>query len=179
MVYGILRMINFAHGEIFMGGAFAGYFAAVALASSGALSNVVSGLIAIGVMILVAMAVVSRPRDAASSGSPTGRCATPRRLVPLISAIGASLFLQYTVRGFFGSGIYAYPSVPFLEATAPIPLLNLRWVDVLVILTAFTMMGGLYLFVMRSRIGHRHPGRLRGQGHLRPDGHRRRTARSS
>ena len=32
MVYGILRMINFAHGEIFMGGAFAGYFAAVALA---------------------------------------------------------------------------------------------------------------------------------------------------
>src|SRR5690349_1213074 len=32
MVYGILRMINFAHGEIFMAGAFGGYFAAVALA---------------------------------------------------------------------------------------------------------------------------------------------------
>ena len=57
MVYGILRMINFAHGEIFMGGAFGGYFAAVALAQAGALSNVLSSLVAIGVMILVAMAV--------------------------------------------------------------------------------------------------------------------------
>ena len=152
MVYGILRMINFAHGEIFMGGAFGGYFAAVALASTGALSNVVSGLIAIGIMILVAMAVsVGLAMGVERIAYRPLRNAPP--LVPLISAIGASLFLQYTARGFFGSGIYAYPSVPFLEATAPIPLLNLRWVDVLVILTAFTMMGGLYLFVMRSRVG--------------------------
>jgi branched-chain amino acid transport system permease protein len=74
-------------------------------------------------------------------------------LVPLISAIGASLFLQYTFRGFFGSGIYAYPNVPFLDATAPIPLLNMRWVDVLVVVAAFSMMGGLYLLVMRSKVG--------------------------
>ena len=38
MVYGILRMINFAHGEIFMVGAFAGYFAAVGLADVGFLN---------------------------------------------------------------------------------------------------------------------------------------------
>ena len=153
MVYGILRMINFAHGEIFMGGAFGGYFAAVALAQAGALSdNVISSLLAIGVMILVAMAVsvglamgVERVAYRPLRNAPT--------LVPLISAIGASLFLQYTARGFFGSGIYAYPSVPFLDKTAPIPLLNMRWVDVLVVVTAFTMMGGLYLFVMRSKVG--------------------------
>jgi len=152
MVYGILRMINFAHGEIFMGGAFGGYFAAVALAQAGALSNVVSSLIAIAIMILVAMAVsvglamgVERVAYRPLRNAPT--------LVPLISAIGASLFLQYTARGLFGSGIYAYPSVPFLDETAPIPLLNMRWVDVLVVATAFTMMGGLYLFVMRSRVG--------------------------
>ena len=153
MVYGILRMINFAHGEFFMGGAFGGYFAAVALAQAGALSdNVISSLIAIVIMILVAMAVsiglamsVERVAYRPLRNAPT--------LVPLISAIGASLFLQYTFRGFFGSGIYAYPNVPFLDTTAPIPLLNMRWVDVLVVVAAFTMMGGLYLLVMRSKVG--------------------------
>ena len=153
MVYGILRMINFAHGEIFMGGAFGGYFAAVALAQAGALTdNILSSLIAIVIMILVAMAVsvglamgVERVAYRPLRNAPT--------LVPLISAIGASLFLQYTFRGFFGSGLYAYPNVPFLDQTAPIPLLNMRWVDVLVVVAAFCMMGGLYLFVMRSKLG--------------------------
>jgi branched-chain amino acid transport system permease protein len=153
MVYGILRMINFAHGEIFMGGAFAGYFTATALLHAGALTaSVPSGLISIAIMILVAMSVsigialaVERVAYRPLRNAPT--------LVPLISAIGASLFLQYTARGFFGSGIYAYPNVPFLEATAPIPLLNMRWVDVLVVVASFSMMGGLYLFIMRSRVG--------------------------
>jgi branched-chain amino acid transport system permease protein len=153
MVYGILRMINFAHGEIFMGGAFGGYFAAVALLQAGAISdNVISSLIAILIMILVAMAVsvglamgVERVAYRPLRNAPT--------LVPLISAIGASLFLQYTFRGFFGSGIYAYPNVPFLDQPAPIPLLNMRWVDVLVVVAAVSMMGGLYLFVMRSKVG--------------------------
>ncbi|MEO8274555.1 MAG: branched-chain amino acid ABC transporter permease, partial [Chloroflexota bacterium] len=74
-------------------------------------------------------------------------------LVPLISAIGASLFLQYTFRGFFGSGIYAYPTPAFLKEPAPIPLLSMRWVDVLVVVASLCMMTGLYLFVMRSRTG--------------------------
>jgi branched-chain amino acid transport system permease protein len=153
MVYGILRMINFAHGEIFMGGAFAGYFTAVALLEAGALTaSVPSGLLSIALMILVAMAVsisiallVERVAYRPLRNAPT--------LVPLISAIGASLFLQYTARGFFGSGIYGYPNVPFLDETAPIPLLNMRWVDVFVVVASFSMMGGLYLFIMRSRAG--------------------------
>jgi branched-chain amino acid transport system permease protein len=153
MVYGILRMINFAHGEIFMGGAFAGYFVAVAMVQVGLLSdNVATSLLAILIMILIAMLVsvliatgVERVAYRPLRNAPT--------LVPLISAIGASLFLQYTARGFFGSGLYAYPDVPFLDEPAPIPLLNLRWVDVLVIVASLCMMGALYLFVMRSRAG--------------------------
>jgi Branched-chain amino acid ABC-type transport system, permease components len=153
MVYGILRMINFAHGEIFMGGAFAGYFTAVALMQSGALTaSVPSGMVSILIMLLVAMSVsiglalaVERVAYRPLRNAPT--------LVPLISAIGASLFLQYTARGFFGSGMYAYPNIPFLESPAPVPLLNLRWVDILVIVASFSMMGGLYLFIMRSRVG--------------------------
>ncbi len=153
MVYGILRMINFAHGEIFMGGSFGGYFAAVALAQAGVLgSNVISSLIAIVIVILVAAATsvalalgVERVAYRPLRNAPT--------LVPLISAIGASLFLQYTFRSFFGSGIYAYPSVAFLSQPAPIPLVNMRWVDILVISASFLIMGGLYLFVVRSKLG--------------------------
>ena len=153
MVYGILRMINFAHGEIFMGGAFAGYFVAVAMVQIGLLSdNVATSMLAILIMILVAMLVsvliatgVERVAYRPLRNAPT--------LVPLISAIGASWFLQYTARGFFGSGLYAYPDVAFLDEPAPVPLLNLRWVDVLVIVASLCMMGALYLFVMRSRAG--------------------------
>jgi branched-chain amino acid transport system permease protein len=75
------------------------------------------------------------------------------RLVPLISAIGASFFLQYTFRGFFGPGIYAYPSVAVLSERIPLPLITMRWVDALVITSALVMMTGLYLFVMRSKLG--------------------------
>jgi branched-chain amino acid transport system permease protein len=153
MVYGILRMINFAHGEIFMGGAFGGYFAATALAQAGVFgSNVVIGLIAIAVVILVAAATSVVLATAVERVAYRPLRNAPR-LVPLISAIGASFFLQYTFRGFFGAGIYAYPDVPFLNGPAPIPLLNWRWVDVLVVVSAFLMMSVLYFFVMRSRLG--------------------------
>ncbi len=89
----------------------------------------------------------------ASSGSPTGHCGTRPTLVPLISAIGASLFLQYSFRGFFGSGLYAYPTPSFLQQESPIPFLSMRWVDVLVVIASLAMMTGLYLFVMRSKLG--------------------------
>ena len=153
MVYGILRMINFAHGEIFMAGIFGGYFTASALALSGFLNaNPLASLIAIVLMMLVAAGVstaialgVERIAYRPLRGAP--------RLVPLISAIGASFFLQYTFRGLFGPGLYAYPEVEILEGQVPIAILNMQWVDVLVIVSSVLMMLGLYLFVMRTRVG--------------------------
>jgi branched-chain amino acid transport system permease protein len=153
MVYGILRMINFAHGEIFMAGAFAGYFTALTLEGAGLLNlNPVATLLSIAVMILVAMAVsvtiallVERIAYRPLRHAP--------RLVPLISAIGASFFLQYTFRGLLGPGIYAYPAVSVLSELVPIPFIRIRWIDVLVIGSALLMMAGLYLFVMRTKVG--------------------------
>jgi branched-chain amino acid transport system permease protein len=153
MVYGILRMINFAHGEIFMAGAFAGYFTAIALNNEGFLNaNPVSSLISIVIMMLVAMAVsvtialiVERVAYRPLRNAP--------RLVPLISAIGASFFLQYTFRGLFGSQVYSYPTIAILNQQVGLPLIRVRWVEVLVIASAFVMMAVLYLFVMRTRAG--------------------------
>ncbi len=153
MVYGILRMINFAHGEIFMAGAFGGLFAAQALAQSGFLNqSPVTSLLSVVLIIVVAMGV------SAALALLVERIAyrplrTAPRLVPLISAIGASFFLQYTFRGFFGPGIYAYPSVEVLDKPVPIPGLPIEWGDVLVIGAAVAMMAGLYAFTMRTKIG--------------------------
>ena len=153
MVYGILGMINFAHGEIFMAGAFGGYFAAVGLAQSGLLNqSPLTAVLSVVIMIAVAMAVsttlavlVERIAYRPLRNAP--------RLVPLISAIGASFFLQYTFRGFFGPGIYAYPAVDVLGQDVPLSFIRLRWVDVLVVVSALVMMAGLYLFVMRTKVG--------------------------
>jgi branched-chain amino acid transport system permease protein len=153
MVYGILRMINFAHGEIFMSGAFGGYFAATFLNGAGLLNGgPLLTFLSIGIMIVVAMAVsatlallVERVAYRPLRNAP--------RLVPLITAIGASFFLQYSFRGFLGPGIYAYPSVPLLEEDLVPGIIQLRVIDVLVVGATILMMLGLYLFVTRTKTG--------------------------
>ena len=152
MVYGILRMINFAHGEIMMSGAVGGYFAGVFLAGTGFLNaNPFASIVAIVGMILVAATIavlisllVERIAYRPLRNAP--------RLVPLISAIGASFVLQYSFRGFLGPGIKTYPTVTFLSTRLPLPF-DVTVLDVLIIVSALAMMGGLYLFVMRTRFG--------------------------
>ena len=153
MVYGILRMINFAHGEIFMAGAFGGYFAAIGLAGAGLLNqNPLFTIVAILITLVVAMLV------AAGLAVLVERIAyrplrNAPRLVPLISAIGASYFLAYSFRGFFGPGIYAYPSVTALSGSVNLGPLRLQYVDILVVISAVVMMTVLYLIVQRTKVG--------------------------
>ena len=79
LVYGILRMINFAHGEVFMWGAFGSYFFATAYAKSGFLNS--NPWASLAILFVSAIAVSSASRSC-SSGSPTGRCATRRAWCP-------------------------------------------------------------------------------------------------
>jgi len=156
MVYGILRMINFAHGEVFMIGAFAGYFTGTFLNNIGFLNaSPLASIVSIAVMMLVAALVatavallVERLAYRPLRNSP--------RLVLLISAIGASFVLQYSVKGIVGVGVFAYPSVTFLAESVDLPILSalrLRWSDVVIIGSALLMMVGLYAFTMRSKTG--------------------------
>jgi branched-chain amino acid transport system permease protein len=75
------------------------------------------------------------------------------RLVPLITAIGASLFLQYTYLGLFGGSVRAFPQVDILEGEVdilgfPIPIVNL-----VAIVSAIVLMVALYWYVNRTRDG--------------------------
>ena len=150
MVYGILRMINFAHGDVFMAGAFSGYFLTAALSRSGFLDRypiwTLLGAILIGMGVATGIAIILervayRPLRKAP------------RLVPLISAIGSSFFLEYSFRVFFGPGIYASPPVTILQGEWTLLGIGILRMQVLVAVAAFIMMAILYTIVMRTKIG--------------------------
>ena len=150
LVYGILLMINFAHGEVFMAGAFSTVFLAEALNRIGFLNTqpllsimlmiLFAGLISMTVAILLER-IAYRPLR----GSP--------RLVPLITAIGASFFLQYTFRGLYGSGFKAYPQVQALQGALRIGAIRIPTVQIFVFVSALILMLGLYWLVERTRVG--------------------------
>ena len=150
LVYVILRMINFAHSEVFMSGPFTAYFLADAMGKSGFLDqNLVIGLVAIfalsmSISTLVAVLlerIAYRPLRKAP------------RLVPLITAIGASFFLQYFFRGLYGANIKAYPEIAALKQPIFIGEFSVQTIQLLVIAASIIMMAGLWSFVMLSRTG--------------------------
>jgi branched-chain amino acid transport system permease protein len=150
MVYGTLRMINFAHSEVFMSGPYTAYFVAAAFYSSGFLDR--QPLVSLITLFLVSMAtstiiaillerIAYRPLR------------TSPRLVPLITAIGASFFLQYTFRGLYGSGFQAYPTLKVLEGEWWLGGFRILKFQAVVILAATLLMAALYSFIQRTRIG--------------------------
>ena len=150
LVYGILFMINFAHGEVFMWGAFTGWFAATGLSDTGIIEA--NPILAFALVMLTAMLVslliavlLERIAYRPLRGAP--------RLVPLITAIGASLFLQYTARGFFGSGVRAYPNYGLFDGTLQFGPIVISVRAFVVILAAVGLMFFLYFFINRTRTG--------------------------
>jgi branched-chain amino acid transport system permease protein len=156
LVYGILLMINFAHGDVFMAGAFTAVFLANYFNQSG--ENGETGflnsypILAILILILFAAAVsmaiavlIERIAYRPLRGAP--------RLVPLITAIGASFFLQYTFRGFYGSGFQTYPPVDILSGSIMVGTITIPIVQLVVFFAALVLMTGLYWLVERTKMG--------------------------
>lgn len=108
LVYGILFMINFAHGEIFMTGAYSGFFAIYAMEQSGFLANhtalaLLLTLCAASAMSIIVAVLLERIAYRPLRAAP--------RLVPLITAIGASVTLQQLFLRLFGASTRRYPDV--------------------------------------------------------------------
>jgi len=150
LVYGILLMINFAHGEVFMSGAFTAYHVALAFGNSGFLDR--NPIVAMLIVTLVSMAtsvfvavllerIAYRPLRKAP------------RLVPLITAIGASYFLQYTFRGLYGSGISTYPDVAALDREVTIAGVGITLTQLVVIGASLVLMAVMYSFLQYTKTG--------------------------
>jgi branched-chain amino acid transport system permease protein len=150
MVYGVLRLINFAHGDFVMCGAFAGYFIATPLEYSGFLDqHPVAGMAAImAVAMLVSTSIALLTERIAYR--PFRRV---QGLAPLICAIGVSFFLEQTFRGMFGSDVKAYPSPSWQRSAFQFGSFQIPRVDLLVIVLAILFMALLYLIVQKTRMG--------------------------
>ena len=138
MVYGILRLINFAHGDIFM---MAGFFMVYMSASLG---------VAASIPLVLVMTVIL--------GVLIERCAyKPLRSAPrmsvMISAIGVSYLLENLATYITGGLAKAYPEIPFLKTTYTIGSMTIKTITIVTPLLTLLLVVGLVFFIRYTKIG--------------------------
>ncbi|MBI4013311.1 MAG: branched-chain amino acid ABC transporter permease [Candidatus Rokubacteria bacterium] len=156
MVYGVLELINFAHSEIFMVGAFVGVEILLMLKAGGVLDPlnpflvllliVLAGMVVSGLLAVAIERVAYRPLR----GAP--------RLIPLISAIGVSFFLQDAVRlveSLWRNAFYlTYPSFETFNRRIELgETVDFSVKSILVVLASLLMLFALRFVVNRTKLG--------------------------
>jgi branched-chain amino acid transport system permease protein len=169
MVYGVLKLINFAHGDVYMVGAFMGYYLANGLGARGAqmLGMSADGLVARGllgggtlepslitalVVMLLAMAIC------AAIGVVIERLAYRpvrkySRLTALITAIGVSLLLENGGQVVFGAEPKFFPELFRKRNIDLFEGASINSADIVVLIIAFMLMIALQLIVYRTKTG--------------------------
>lgn len=138
MVYGIAKMLNFAHGDVIMVGAFVAYFAL----SSFGLPTIVAlilSVVACAVLGIVVEKLAYKPLRGASS------------LSVLITAIGVSYFLQNAAMLMWGTDTKIFPTI--LEGTLTIGELSIPYLTLLTILSCIVIMVVLTMFINKTKTG--------------------------
>jgi branched-chain amino acid transport system permease protein len=157
IVYGILKLLNFAHGDVFMIGAFIGYF--VLTGFGGPLSPsmplpllivlmFVFAMVGCGVLGVVIERFAYRPlRDAP-------------RIAPLISALGVSFFIQNSALLLFGANIRSYDSASLDDGHYAFPQYGIQWgplqlsiVRIVTIALAVVICVALTQLIARTQLG--------------------------
>ena len=147
MVYGVMRLINFVHGEMFMLGA---YVSLGLLVLAGHEAGGIGALLILGVAVAAFFAVggvgvaIERFAYKPLRGS--------SRLAPMLSALGLSLALQAAVQLVCGPAPLAFPAL-LPRDRIEIGGASVTLTQIGILLTALMLMTGLHLFVSRSRLG--------------------------
>jgi branched-chain amino acid transport system permease protein len=154
MVYGIIELINFAHGEVFMVGAFVSmYFLSEQLGQTGAIRD--NPLLLVGLVVaafLVSMLVMGIIGVAIERFAYRPLRHAPR-LAPLITAIGVSFILQNLIQILFGPSPVNSPQLIPTNLRVDVLGASIGYVNIFVILTAISLMVALQLFVSRTKLG--------------------------
>jgi branched-chain amino acid transport system permease protein len=152
MVYGVLKLLNFAHGDLYMIGAFIGYFVIQWFGGPTGLTIPVPLLLVI--MFVLAAGLVGGLGVAIERFAYRPLRDAPR-IAPLITAIGISFFLENSVLLLFGAQTRVYNTPDFISFSTGINIgpLHVDVVQIGVILLSLALMVGLRLLVNRSKLG--------------------------
>jgi branched-chain amino acid transport system permease protein len=146
MVYGIIQLINFAHGEVVMVGAMVA-FTVIGLLKGSGLPPVVILLIATGTAVPVCMLLgwtMERVAYRPLRGAP--------RLAPLITAIGVSIIIQHLALLVWSRNPLAFPQI-VKPVTFEVAGATFTSIQVAIVVTCFALMGALALVIYRTRLG--------------------------
>lgn len=148
MVYGVLKLINFAHGDLFTIGAYLGMTLLVSSRLAGSLPPVLV-LLAVFFMVALLVALVGCLLERAAY-RPLRKAS---RLSAVVSALGASIFFQNAIMLIYGARLYVYPEDWRPDFAVDILGFTVPGVRLLVIVASLVLMLALHAFIQRTRIG--------------------------
>ncbi len=148
MVYGVLKLINFAHGDLFTIGAYLGLTLLVSSNLAGLLTPV-GAAIAVFIMVSLFVALIGWILERAAYRP----LRNANRLSAVVSALGASIFFENAIMLIYGARVYVYPE--FMRPDFSIPLLgiNVPFMRLLIIAASVILMVCLWIFIQRTRMG--------------------------
>ena len=152
MVYGVLKLLNFAHGDLYMVGAFVGYFVIQWFGGPQALKIPVPLLLTI--MFVLAAVLVGFLGVAIERFAYRPLRNAPR-IAPLITAIGISFFLENAALLLFGAQFRVYNTPDFISFSSGIQIgsVSIDAVQIMVLVLGLVLMAGLRLLVVRTKLG--------------------------
>jgi branched-chain amino acid transport system permease protein len=152
MVYGVLKLLNFAHGDLYMIGAYVGFFVIQWFGGPSALSIPVPLLLL--VMFVLAAGLVGGLGVAIERFAYRPLRDAPR-IAPLITAIGISFFLENAALLLFGANFRIYNTPDFINADSGISIgsVTINSVQILVLVMGLILMVGLQQLVNRTKLG--------------------------
>ncbi len=141
MVYGIIKLINFAHGDIYMVGAYVGYFCMTFL-KLGFLPSLLIAMVFCTLLGVTVEKIAYKPlRDST-------------RIAVLITAIGASLFIEYGTMFFVKAGVRSYPDMTgLLVKQFRFGDIVLTMQQIIIVITTVLLMILLQFIVKKTKIG--------------------------
>ncbi|HNT57529.1 MAG TPA: branched-chain amino acid ABC transporter permease, partial [Syntrophales bacterium] len=150
MVYGVLKLINFAHGDFFTLGSYIGYTFLVFAVSLVTVHFGLWGGLAVALVVAaasVALVGIAVERVAYRPIYPAGR------LPAVVSALGASIVLQNAIMVIWGPRYQAYPAALIPNVHLQIGNIHITLLQVLILVLSFLLMGVLYTVIQRTTFG--------------------------
>jgi branched-chain amino acid transport system permease protein len=141
MVYGIIKLINFAHCDVYMIGAYIGYFCMISLK----LGFLPSLLIAMAICTLLGIAIEKIAYKPLRNAT---------RIAVLITAIGVSLFLEYGTMFFVKANVRSYPPMQgFMTETFQLGNIVITMQQIMILIITIILMILLQFIVKKTKIG--------------------------